>query len=456
MNEEKSKVFHNQHILVLGMAKSGFVAAQVLHSLGAKVIVNEKKPREEVPEAATLEEMGIQVHCGGHPEEVYAQPFDLVVKNPGIPYDIPPIRWAQEHGIPIITEVEFASRLTESSIIGITGSNGKTTTTTLVGEMLAQSGLPVHVAGNIGTVLTSVAMESQRNDWLVTELSSFQLEGTSQFYPHIAALLNIFDAHLDFHKTKEAYIAAKMKLFQNQTSTDWAIFNGEQEISYKLAKQVASQVCFFHTYEEVEQGAYLKNGKVYFKYAKQVPVPIIEESEIQLKGMHNIANILAAICMTLLAGGKVEAIQQVLRNFQGVEHRLEYVRTLQDVRYYNDSKATNVEAAIQAVSAFDEPLIWIAGGLDRGHSFEGLRPYLQHVRAMVVYGQTAERFKEFGESAQIPTIIQVNDVKAAVTASAKLANKGDVVLLSPACASWDMYSCFEERGHIFKEAVHNL
>ncbi|SHE62157.1 UDP-N-acetylmuramoylalanine--D-glutamate ligase [Seinonella peptonophila] len=448
----------NQNILVLGLAKSGLAVAKCLHQLGATVTVNERKKREQcINEISQLEKLGIQVICGEHPLDLFNQPIDLIVKNPGIPYQIPFLQKAKALKIPIVTEIEIASRLIKTPIISITGSNGKTTTTTLVGEMLQKSEIQSLVAGNIGTALTEVVDQLVDKEWLVAELSSFQLQGTLQFHPKIAALLNLYPAHLDFHQGMDEYLQAKMKMFQNQTAEDIAVLNADAQVSKEVSRAIKANIIWFSRQQQLETGVFVRNGEVVARLPKQQEQTIIPVADICLQGDVNLENSLAATAIALSAGATIQGIYKVLSRFKGVEHRLEEFAEHQRIKYYNDSKATNPQAAMKAIESFDQPVVWLGGGLDRGIDFREMVPTLaKHVKAVVVYGQVASILQKRAEEAGIKEIYVVEDITAAAKMASSLARSGDVVLLSPACASWDQFTSFEERGSMFKQAVHNL
>lgn len=444
--------YQHRRVLVIGLAKSGVSAARLLAELGAEVVANDQKPLEENTEAKQLEELGIRVVCGGHPLELLDEPFDLVVKNPGIPYTNPLVKKALEKGLLVVTEVELAYHISEAPFIGITGSNGKTTTTTLIYEMLKADGQSSLLAGNIGLVACEVAKEAKPGQWLVTELSSFQLAGIDEFRPAIAVLLNIFDAHLDYHGTKEAYAAAKANIFRNQTERDYAVVNADDPLVMSIASSVRSQKVLFSATKPLGEGAYVQDGAIYWNGD-----PVIRIADIVLPGQHNLENILAAVAAAKLAGADDKAICQVLTTFSGVKHRLQYVAEIDGRRFFNDSKATNILATQKALSAFaGEPVVLLAGGLDRGNEFDALLPYLQQVKAVVLFGQTAAKIGRVAREAGIETVEYVDNVEKAVPLAFRISDPGDVILLSPACASWDQYKTFEERGDIFIHAVHKL
>ncbi|WP_019152877.1 UDP-N-acetylmuramoyl-L-alanine--D-glutamate ligase [Robertmurraya massiliosenegalensis] len=445
------KTYTHKKILVLGLAKSGVSAASLLHRLGAFVTVNDMKPLSENPEAQGLLEQGITVICGEHPIELMDQGFELIVKNPGIPYHNPMIERALEKGIPIITEVELAYQISEAPFVAITGTNGKTTTTTLVFEMLREGRKSPLIAGNIGTVASDVAQEATAENMVVIELSSFQLMGIDRFNPFIAILTNLYEAHLDYHGNLSDYWKAKANITKNQTEDEFLIVNVDQEQVVELAKQSKAQIIPFSTKKIVDNGAYVKDGAIWFMDEK-----IMAMEDIVLPGEHNLENILSSVAAAKLSGVDNEAIFKVLNSFKGVKHRLQFIAEKEGRKFYNDSKATNILATSKALAAFNEPVVLLAGGLDRGNEFDELRPYLEQVKALVTFGQTAGKIERVASEAGIKSIIRVDNVEKAVPAAIELSSPGDVVLLSPACASWDQYKTFEVRGDIFIEAVHKL
>jgi UDP-N-acetylmuramoylalanine--D-glutamate ligase len=447
-------MYRNQSVVVLGLAKSGVAVAKLLHRFGAHVVANDKKPREEACGVDELEELGIQVITGYHPDEIIHPGVSLVVKNPGIPYEAPPVAKALSLGIPVITEVELAYQLSRAPLIGITGSNGKTTTTTLVGLILQQAKIDAAVGGNIGTVLCGLAETVRADQYLVAELSSFQLMGTRTFRPKIAALLNLYPAHLDYHHSMENYLAAKLKLFANQTAEDAAVLPYDQPELRETLAQLPAKKYYFSQRQAVVPGVFVSGDRIVFADELGRLEEIMPVADVAIP---HLDNALAAILITRLAGADPASMARVLSTFAGVEHRMEYVATVNGVKYYNDSKATNPEAASRAIQAFSEPVVLIAGGLDRGVDFRELVPlFAKHVKALIAYGQTAEILLARAEEAGISRRILVDTVDKAVTTAASVAEAGDVVLLSPACASWDMFPSFEVRGSMFKDGVHRL
>lgn len=444
--------YQNKNVLVLGLAKSGLAAAKLLHKLKAKVIVNDQKPYEENLAAKELEKLGIKVICGEHPLTLLDEyEIDLIVKNPGIPYHNPIIQQAIERKLPIITEVELAYQISKAEIIAITGSNGKTTTTTLIYEMLKAGGKKPLLAGNIGNVACEVVQSAKEDQIIVMEVSSFQLLGTENFKPKISLVLNIFDAHLDYHGTKKEYMSAKQRIYLNQDDRDYSIINADDENVVKISRITKGNKVYFSTSSIVPDGAYIKNHKIWFQNEE-----IISIDKIVLPGEHSLENILASVSVAKISGVPNEAICQVLSTFSGVKHRLEYIGTVNGRRFYNDSKATNILATSKALSAFSSPIILLAGGLDRGNEFDELEPYFQNVKAVITFGQTAPKIERVAKEAGIELIKRVDNVEQAAITAYELSEEKDVILLSPACASWDQYKTFEERGDIFINAVHKL
>jgi UDP-N-acetylmuramoylalanine--D-glutamate ligase len=448
---KKITKFKHKKVLVLGLAKSGVSAASLLHKLEAFVTVNDQKPLAENPEAQGLLQEGITVICGSHPIELLDEGFEYVVKNPGIPYHNPLIKRAVEKGIPVLTEVELAYLVSEAEIIGITGTNGKTTTTTLLYEILSEDKKNPLIAGNIGTVASEVAQSAKKDEKMVVELSSFQLMGINEFSPHIAIITNLYDAHLDYHGSIDEYWKAKANITKNQTKEDYLIINQEQEHLRTIVDFTQAQIIPFSTNREVDNGAYIKEGAIYFQQEC-----IGQLSSVVLPGVHNLENILCAVAASKLYGVSNDSIMQVLGTFTGVKHRTQFVIEKNNRKFYNDSKATNSLATKSALNAFEGPTILLAGGLDRGNSFDELIPHLKNVKALITFGETAHKLQQTAQEAGIQTIVRVDNVEKAVPAAYEISEEGDVILLSPACASWDQYRTFEERGDIFIEAVHNL
>lgn len=442
--------FENKKVLVLGLAKSGESAARLLDKLGAIVTVNDGKPFEENPAAQSLLEDGIKVVTGGHPLELLDEDFALMVKNPGIPYSNPMIEKALEKGIPVLTEVELAYLISDAPIVGITGSNGKTTTTTMIGEVLTAAGQNGLLSGNIGYPASQVAQTATDTDTLVMELSSFQLMGIQEFHPEIAVITNLMPTHIDYHGSFEAYVAAKWNIQSNMTAADYLVLNFNQELAKELATKTNATVVPFSTLEKVD-GAYLEDGLLYFRGEKVMAV-----DEIGVPGSHNVENALATIAVAKLRGVDNETIKETLSAFGGVKHRLQFVDQINGVKFYNDSKSTNILATQKALSGFDNSkVILIAGGLDRGNEFDELVPDIKGLKKMVILGQSAERVKRAADKAGV-AYVDATDIADATRKAYELAEEGDVVLLSPANASWDMYANFEVRGDLFIDTVAEL
>lgn len=446
--------YQNKKVIVLGLAKSGVHAALLLHKLGALVTVNDIKPLSENPSAQELVEAGIRVIAGSHPLALLDEDFSVMVKNPGIPYTNPMVKRAQELNMPIITETELAYEVLEGEFIGVTGTNGKTTTTTLINLMLNE-GLKAprsFVAGNIGVPASEVAQTIKADQTMVTELSSFQLLGTTELKPHIAVLTNIYEAHLDYHGNRHNYIEAKMNLVKNQTAADYFVVNWDTEEWRELSQRTQAQVVPFSRQGLSHEGSYVQDGLIYFKEEQICPVAIIK-----IPGQHNVENALAAVAVAKIKGVSNEAIANVLRTFAGVRHRIQFVEEWQGRRFYNDSKATNIEATTVALQSFEQPIVLIAGGLDRGFVFDELVPLIKKdVKAMVVYGETADLMKDAGEKAGLSTIIKVDNLVEATQQAVKLSEPNEIVLLSPAAASWDQFKTFEDRGDLFIKTVEEI
>ncbi|MFF2093457.1 UDP-N-acetylmuramoyl-L-alanine--D-glutamate ligase [Paenibacillus sp. NPDC058174] len=476
MNHPES--YRGRKVVVLGLARSGVSVAKVFHALGADVVVNDKKERELCPEADELTALGISVLCGYHPDDLVTEQTALLVKNPGIPYTADPIRRAEELGVEVVTEVEVAYWLSPAPIIGITGSNGKTTTTTWIGELLKAAGKNPIIAGNIGTPLCEAALVASADDWIVAELSSFQLKGTGAFRPKVALLLNIAETHLDYHGGMEDYVASKEKLFANQSSDDVAVLNWDDPVCRGIAARVKGRVLPFSLYEKLEQGVcveppFTKDAdaendavarEIVWRREDGAETVILPVDELGIPGRHNAANALAAIAACLSAGADPQALAAALRGFRGVEHRLEYAAEVNGVKYYNDSKATNPIATTMSVGSLSAPIVLIAGGLDRGSDYMELLPlFRDRLKGLVVLGETRAKLAAVAELAGLASVRMVEPVedaestlREAVRQAALLAEPGDIVLLSPACASWDMFESYEQRGRIFKDSAHTL
>ena len=450
---KKITTYQNKKVLVLGLARSGFSAAKLLHDLGALVTVNDGKPFAENPEAQDLLALGVKVITGSHPIELLDEGFSLVVKNPGIPYSQPLVQKALEKKIPVITEVELAYQISEAPIIGITGTNGKTTTTTMIANVLnagMEKGQAL-LSGNIGFPASSVAQTAKPEDRLVMELSSFQLMGIDTLRPKIAVITNIYEAHIDYHGSRPEYVLAKWRLQQRMTADDYLVINWNQPELEALSTKSKAQIIPFSTKKKVA-GAYMLDGMLYYKEEA-----IMAAEELGVPGAHNIENALAAIAVGKLCDMSNEAIKQALQTFTGVPHRTQYVTTINQVKFFNDSKATNILATEMALGGFDnEKLVLLAGVLDRGNSFDELVPALNGLKAIVVFGETKEKLAAAAQAAGVKTIEMTENVETAVPLAFSLSAAGDTILLSPANASWDQYPDFEVRGDKFMAAVAEL
>ncbi|GEK57315.1 UDP-N-acetylmuramoyl-L-alanine--D-glutamate ligase [Marinococcus halophilus] len=446
---DRLEEYKGKKVLIVGLAKSGLAAAKLLHRSGAEVTVNDGK--EAVKEDASLQEienLGIRLVTGDHPLSLLDEPFSVIVKNPGIPYHHPFIEKAVEKNFNIITEIELAAALCEGTMVAITGSNGKTTTTSLIQAIFKKDHREAAVAGNIGKVACEVAPQIKKNQIMVTEVSSFQLKGIQQFRPKVGVLLNIFDAHLDYHGSRNDYEQSKAKLFQNMTKEDAAVYNYDQKEVKRIAERSGAALVPFSTSSVCEGGAYIKDGMFYFKTE-----PVMALDRASLPGAHNKENMLAAIAAAKVLGASNEAIESALSDFHGIEHRLEFSGIVNGRKIYNDSKATNMLSTQKAIEAFEEPVVLLAGGLDRGNTFDDLIDSFQKIKAIVAYGQTRDKLAASAQEAGVTEIHRTEFLEDAVDKGFQLSESGDVLLLSPACASWDQFQTFEERGRTFIECV---
>ena len=442
-----------KRVLVVGLGKSGVASALFLASRGARVTVSDAKSEDQlVNEIPALLDRGITVEPGKHGERTFRDQ-DLIVVSPGVPSEVGPLQHARKLGIPVIGEIELTARFLEGHIVAITGSNGKTTTTTLTGEIIASGGRKTLVGGNIGTPAITFVEHSSADTWVVLEISSFQLESIETFRPHISTILNITPDHLDRHGSMENYIAAKKRIFENQTAEDFAVLNADNEITHSLAAGLKPQVLWFSRRHEVDRGAFLRGESIVYRDGHDVE--IMPVSEIALKGAHNVENVLAAVAIGMAAGIEPVAIRRAVKDFRAVEHRLEYVATLRGVQYYNDSKATNVDAAIKALQSFPANIHLILGGKDKGSDYSELSTLIaERVKRVYTIGAAAAKIEsQIGNSAPVTSAITLEQ---AVRKAADLAVEGDIVLLAPACASFDQFPSYEHRGRVFKELVQSL
>lgn len=445
--------YNGKKALVCGMARSGIAAAKLLNRLGARVTLQDMKKREEISaDVLALEGEGIVLYTGANPDEI-ACAQDLIVLSPGIPCDLPFIAAAEEAGIEVISEVELAYRLTPCPITAITGTNGKTTTTTLTGEIMKTAYSGTAVVGNIGIPYSEEVERLTEKDWVVAEISSFQMEKAKEFHPHISAVLNITPDHLNRHKTMDVYIAMKERVFAKQTAADFCILNHGDEICRKMADKTAAKIFFFDSSETLAEGIYLDGDAIEVRWGA-INETLIHVDELQILGVHNYENVMAAAAMAICAGISLDAIRKVLKGFAGVAHRIEYVATVDGVDYYNDSKGTNVDASIRAVLAMKKPIVLIGGGYDKGSSFdEWTKLFPGRVKHLVLIGVTAPKVRASAEKFGFTAISDCETFEEAVDLCREKAEDGDCVLLSPACASWGMFDNYEQRGDMFKEQV---
>jgi UDP-N-acetylmuramoylalanine--D-glutamate ligase len=443
----------DKRVLVVGLGKSGVASALFLKAHGARVAVSDTKSGDELHnEIPVLLDHGITVETGGHGERTF-RGQDLIVVSPGVPVDAAPLVQARSLGEPVIGEIELAAQFLPGPIVAITGSNGKTTTTTLTGEILTAGGIATLVGGNIGTPAISLAEQAKRETVIVLEVSSFQLETIQTFRPKIAVVLNVTPDHLDRHRTLELYVAAKQRIFENQRGDDFAVLNQDDPTCRAMAARSRAPVFWFSRQREVKQGAWVRDGNILFRQ-DELQREIMQVAEIPLKGAHNLENVLAAVCASALMGCAPEKIRQAVRDFKAVEHRLEFVATIGGVDYYNDSKATNVDATIKALESFPSNLHLILGGKDKGSDYTVLNDLLrQRVKRVYTIGAAAAKIESQIQGVELVHAETLENALRKVNAAAQ---PGDVVLLAPACASFDQFKSYEHRGKVFKEIVRRL
>lgn len=447
--------YKNKKVLVCGMAKSGISAAVLLHELGARVTVQDLKKEEEWKQLDFFKEKGIEIYAGKNPDEIIKNQ-DLIIVSPGIPCDLPFFTLAKNAGIPVWGEVEFSASLTPCPIAAITGTNGKTTTTALAGEILKRSFPNTAIVGNIGIPFSQEVPRLTKKDWVVAEISSFQMETAYTFHPKISAVLNITPDHLNRHKTLETYIQMKERVFKNQTQDDFCILNYDDEVCRKMADKTTAKIFFFSSHNELEKGIYLKEDTIIVKW-NGVEEAVLPIQKLQILGMHNYENAMAAIAIGLCAGVPIEKIRDALEKFAGVEHRIEYVATVHGVDYYNDSKGTNPDAAIRAVQAMVKPILLIGGGYDKNSQYdEWIKTFPGKVKHLVLIGSTADKIEQECMKHGFTSVTKTDTFDHAIDLCSEMASEGDCVLLSPACASWDMFESYEQRGTLFKERVRNM
>jgi UDP-N-acetylmuramoylalanine--D-glutamate ligase len=446
----------NKRVLVVGIGKSGISAAMFLRGLGARVTVSDTRSAialaEQIP---ALLDAGVMVESGGHGLLTFRRQ-DLIVVSPGVPLDTPEVKQVIGYGLPVIGELELATRFLKGQIVAVTGSNGKTTTTSLIGKIFSDAGAPTQVGGNIGLPVIELIAGSTDETTNVLEVSSFQLETTEEFHPRIAVILNITPDHLDRHHSFEAYVAAKEKIFANQTSEDALVLNADDLTTQMSAGKTKARVYWFSATKIVRQGAFLRDGVVcWLEKEGGKSEPILPVGEIHLKGTHNVENVLAAVCAARLAGVPAEQIRAAVGSFKAVEHRLEYVRTVKGVEYFNDSKATNVDAAMKAVESFAGCVHLILGGKDKDSDYTQMHQLLgERVKTVYTIGSAAEKIER--QLVGVVKIVSAGTLATAVAKAAAGATAGDVVLLAPACSSFDQFDNYEHRGRVFRQLVMDL
>lgn len=448
----------DKKVLLVGLAKTGVSTIKKLDKLGASIVVTDIKPKEKLEDILSqLNGLNnVEYILGSHPEDI--SDIDLTIVSPGVPLDLPFIEKLKESNVKIIGEVELAYTLSNNPIfVGITGTNGKTTTTSLVGEIFKEANRDTYIVGNIGNPVIDTVDYTDKNSVLVTELSSFQLESIDTFRPKVSSILNITEDHLNRHHTMENYINAKARIFENQEKSDFSILNYDDSIVRSLNKNNNASILYFSRQEKIDQGVYLdeNNNIVISIDGKQITV--LNRNELSLPGDHNLENAMAAILMTYVVGVDLEVIKQVLTTFKGVEHRLEFVTNKNGIMFVNDSKGTNPDSTIKAIGSYERPIILIAGGMDKHSDFtDMMKCATKNVKELVLLGETADKIEASARKEGLENITKVKNMEEAVKKAYELAEDGDVVLLSPGCASWDMYPNFEARGLDFKENIYKL
>ncbi|MTI81409.1 MAG: UDP-N-acetylmuramoyl-L-alanine--D-glutamate ligase [Firmicutes bacterium] len=446
----------DKKVLVVGAARSGIAAAEFMAQKGAEVTLTDAKSIEQLGDIINNLDKKIRLALNGQYPDPAKESYHLVVVSPGVPLTAPPVAAACEGEIPVIGELELAFRFAEAPIIAITGTNGKTTTTSLVGQILKDAGFNTLVGGNIGTPLISKVENYDENDFIVAEVSSFQLETIQTFRPRAAAILNITPDHLDRHGSIDNYTAAKAKIFSNQSPFDYSILNYDYENTAALAEHSIGRVIFFSSKHILETGVFIQNGNIVVSMGDAI-TEVISVKELSMPGGHNLENALAATACAYAMGVQVNTIKQTLSTFAGVAHRLETVANKGGVLYVNDSKATNPDAAIKALEAFDVPIVLIAGGLNKGSDFTTFAKLIKEkVRVLILLGKHAHEIQQAVQQEKFERFVMAEDYVEAVKVASRVAQSGEVVLLSPACASWDMFTSYEERGNLFRDLVLKL
>ncbi len=437
---------------VLGMARSGYEAAKLLVGKGYDVIVNDAVTEQNAEQVKELQSMGVKIVLGSHPDDLIDNTFEMIVKNPGVSNNHKYIEKAYELNIPVINELELGFRYFPNgvTVIGVTGTNGKTTTTTIIYEILKKASKSVFLMGNIGYPVCSFVAQLKDNDIVVMEVSDHQLCNVLDFKTNISVLTNISEAHLDFHGSYDIYKSMKRRIFNHHTKSDTAILNLDDKEVLNLTKDIESTKKYFSFSSLDKIGCTIADGYIYYNNDK-----IISLNEVKIKGKHNYENAMAAIAVVKELGIENDVIISVLKTFGGVEHRIEYVKTINNIEFYNDSKSTNIKSTQTALSSFTKPTILLLGGLDRGHSFDTLKEYLSNVKLIVAFGEAKMRIEDFAKNCGIPCKV-ANSLGEATEIAYNSASEEYVVLLSPACAAWDQFKDFEVRGNLFKEYVNNL
>lgn len=448
--------FKDKKVLVSGVAKSGISAAYLLKKLGANVTIQDAKTEDKLGDVVTeLKNNGITLFLGANPDDII-EDMDILVMSPGVPTDLPFVNKARENNIPVIGEIELAYMFCKSPIIGITGTNGKTTTTTLVGDICKAYYNNTFVVGNIGNPFADITLDTTNDGAIVAELSSFQLETIKEFTPKVSAVLNITPDHLNRHHTLENYIAAKERVFENQTADDYCILNYNDETTKAMANKTKAKVIFFSLNNSLEEGIYSDDKSIYIK-ALGYDQKVVDIDELKILGGHNVENAMAAIGCSIALGVPMDIVVKVLKAFTAVEHRIEYVTTVNDIEFYNDSKGTNPDASIKAVEAMKRPICIIAGGYDKGSDFtEWIDTFKGRVKFVAVIGAVKDKIVDTLNKADFTNYKTADTFEEAIDLCYENAEKGDCVLLSPACASWDMFKSYEQRGEIFKDYVRKL
>jgi len=442
----------NKKVFVLGMARSGYEAAKLLINKGYEVIVNDANTEQNLEHMKELQSLGVSIVLGSHPDDLIDNTFEMIIKNPGISNNHRYIEKARELNIPVINELELAFRYFPLGvkIIGVTGTNGKTTTTTIIYEILKKASINTFLMGNIGYPVCSFVSQLKDNDIAVMEVSDHQLCNVIEFKTNISVLTNISEAHLDFHGSYDIYKSMKRRIFNHHTKSDTSILNLDDKEVLNLTNDIESTKKYFSSSSLNKLGCTIDNGYIYYNSDK-----IIALNEVKIKGKHNYENAMAAIAVVKELGIDNDAIISVLKTLGSVEHRMEYVKTINNIDFYNDSKSTNIKSTQTALSSFTKPTVLLLGGLDRGHSFDTLKEYLSNVKLIVAFGEAKMRIEDFAKKCGIPCKV-VNSLGEATEIAYNSASEGYVVLLSPACAAWDQFKDFEVRGNLFKEYVNNL